>query len=68
MGKGQPFDHISTKLNHPEVFSTYKRDPNMFNDHVSYTLEGNESMVIAMYDKGGFWLVQKEKHRSKIKK
>ena len=69
MGKGLPFNHIRTTLNHPEVFSTYERDPNMFNSNVSYTLEGrNGSMVIAMYDHGGMWFVQEKEHRSKIKK
>ena len=70
MGKGLPFNHIS--LNHPEVFSTYERDPNLFNGNVSYSLEGNKSMVIAMseFDHGGtrIWLVQEQEHRSKIKK
>ena len=50
------------------MFSTYRRDPNMFNGHVSYSLEGNGSVVIAMYDQGGHWLVQPEEYRSKIKK
>ena len=69
MGKGLPFNHIRTTLNHPEVFSTYERDPNMFNGNVSYTLEGrNGSMVIAMYDHGAIWLVQEKEQRSKIKK
>ena len=72
MGKGLPFNHISTTLNHPEVFSTYERDPNLFNGNVSYSLEGNKSMVIATYDAGGtlgvLWLVQQQEQRSKIKK
>ena len=53
------------------MFSTYIRDPNMFNGNVSYTLEEDKSVAIAMYKHGAFWLVQdlqEEKDRSKIKK
>ena len=58
---------VKEALNHPEMFSTYRRDPNMFNGHVSYSLEGNGSVVIAIYQ-GGFWLVQEKEVRSNIKK
>ena len=54
--------------NHTEMFSTYIRDPNMFKGHVSYSLKGNGSVVIAMYKQGGYWLVQPKEMRSKIKK
>ena len=60
-----------TALKHPKMFSTYIRDPNMFNGNVSYTLEEDKSVAIAMYKHGAFWLVQdlqEEKDRSKIKK
>ena len=61
-------EKVMETLNHPEMFSTYRRDPNMFNGHVSYSLEGNGSVVIAMYNHGGHWLVQEKEIRSKIKK
>ena len=54
--------------NYTEIFSTYIRDPNMFKGHVSYSLKGNGSVVIAMYKQGGYWLVQPKEMRSKIKK
>ena len=61
-------EKVKEDFNHPKMFSCYRRDLNMFNGHVSYSLEGNGSVVIAMYDQGGHWLVQPEEYRSKIKK
>ena len=64
MGEGK----VWKALNQTKIFSTYKRDPNMFNGNVSYSLEEDKSVVIAMYNQGAVWFVQEEKYRSKIKK